>query len=146
MATMAATMPLAIMTTLAHRLPMLIGAMGDPKAFADPELTRMVEEKVQAGVQVAESLGKSAIAGQQAMAAYAMEQAVANLALSTELASRTPDRWQHPIQTHGNRALHRMAALAERIGEIGSKGLSGSMKPAHSRVVANARRLGNKTG
>lgn len=144
LAAMAGTMPSAVMTTLWHRLPMLLSAFNNPDGGRDPEFARMIGEKMQAASLGAQSLGTAAMAGQQVMTAFAMEQATANLTLSTSLATSTPDRWQQHLQAHGSKTSTRLVRLAERLAEIGSQGLSGSWKPAHTSVLANAKRLGKK--
>lgn len=137
-------MPTAVATTLAHRLPMLFGALNDPHAWRDPEFSRMVSEKMKVGLQGSRTLGDMAVAGQQALTAYAGAQAMANMVLGLALATSAPGQWPGHLANHGRRSIDRASALNAKIGEIGSESASGGLRPAHRSVVANARRLSGR--
>lgn len=135
-ATMASAMPAATMTTLAHRLPMLFGAAFDGKAWRDPEFQRMLTEKVQAGMLASTAMGEMMTATQRALTRYVLDQTGANLALAAGQAF-SPMHLFGFASTSGARA----AGLAATLGEIGTKSAVGSLRPAHKKVVANAKRL-----
>ena len=137
--TMAAAMPFAAMITLSHRLPMLAEALASSSAWRDPEVLRMTSEKVQAAGQAASALGGAVAASQQAIAGYALAQANANLALTM---------WPHGAATgfpsFAGESMKRLSDLTATLNEIGGKAVATSLRPAHVKVTANARRLAAK--
>jgi len=137
--TMAAAMPFAAMITLSHRLPILFGAVADSNVWRDPEFLRMTNEKVQAAGQTAAALGGAVAASQQAIAGYALTQTSANLALLM-----APPRASTELQSFAGGSLRRLSDLAQTLGEIGGKAVASGLRPNHSKVTANARRLTNK--
>lgn len=140
-ATMATAMPIATMTTLAHRLPMLFGALSDARAWTDPEFQRMLTEKMQTGQQVSTAMTDMIVATQSVFIRYGLEQAGANLALATGSAP-DPSKLFSFAATSGSRLTGLMAAL----GEIVGKSAVGSLDPAHKKVTANAKRLTRRAG
>ena len=136
---MAAAMPLAAMTTLSHRLPMLADAAVDSEAWDDAEFRRMAEEKMQAVGQAALSMGGALALGQQTIADYATAQAKANLDLLTRLPAGPMD-----ALAFGSASFVRLARLTAALGDIGSRGVATGLRPAHRKVTANARRLARR--
>lgn len=133
---MAAAVPMATVTTLAHRLPMLFEAMAGSTSWSNPEFQRMASEKVHAAGQTVSAINNALAAGQQAMADYALAQASANVALMTR-PPVAPDQ----ILAFSQASAERLAALAEALSEIGSRTATTGLRPAHRKVTANARRL-----
>lgn len=137
---MATTAPFAAMITLGHRVPMLLEAMSGGSSWNDPEFQRMSTEKVQAAEQASLALNSAVVAGQQAMASYAVAETSANVAFFMRL-SPTPAY----LQSHAEQSLERFSGLTAALGEIGSRSVASGMRPAHQKVTANAKRLGKKS-
>ncbi len=136
---MAAAMPFAAMITLSHRLPMLAEALASSTAWRDPEVLRMTSEKVQASGQAASVLVGALTASQQAITGCALAQANANLALAMRPYGTATD-----FQTFASSSMKRLSDLTQTLGHIGSKAVATSLRPAHSKVTANAKRLSAK--
>ncbi|MGI9500116.1 MAG: hypothetical protein ACR2P3_08765 [Geminicoccaceae bacterium] len=124
------------MITLSHRLPMLAGAVAGSGSWRDPEFLHMAEEKAQAAGQAALVMGGILAAGQRAIAGYAAAQAKANLALMTCMPAKPAD-----VAAFGSSSVAGLAKLAGCLGEIGSQSVAMSLRPAHRKVSANAKRL-----
>ncbi len=131
---MAATMPLAAMITIGHRLPLMLEAMSG--AQHDPEIRRMTDEKVRAAGQATSVLGAAMVAGQQAIVDYVLAETRAGLALLAR-----PPRSPDDVHARASASIERATDLAETLGEIGSRAIAAGMRPAHRSVTANARRL-----
>ncbi len=139
--TMVASTPMAAMVTLAHRLPMLFTAMTGSSSWADPELQRMMNEKIQAGWHASSDVGGAVLTGQRAVADYALEQTSANLAIL----SVSP---LHPWQFYqfASASVIRLLKVSAKLGEAGGAVAEHGLKPAHNKVLANAKRLTRSAG
>jgi hypothetical protein len=136
---MASAMPLAAIITLGHRLPMLFSMASGPNAGQMREATKMVAEKISAAGDVASALGDAALASQQAIADYVVEQSSANLAFAT-----VPPLHPRDWYGFGGAAFDRLATLSDKLGDIASAGAKQGLHPTHKTVVANAKRLTRK--
>lgn len=141
---MATEIPAATLTTLAFRLPMLWAAMASPKAARDPELSRMVTEKVVAAGRSARAVARG---GQAAVSALHRHQTLplASLApVKAALASPNPAAALDALWRQGMLTADAAATLAAEMASIGTRTVSMALAPMHGRVTANARRLSKR--
>ncbi len=136
-------MQLAAAQTIGLRVPMIAAAMGDPRLLADPELTRMAMEKVEAAALVA-----AAVAPQLAFPAVHAarwmgdQTALWSRALTgARLTPRSPgDAWTRWQKVAEGMALINGAYLAAMLGTMAELGRV-TLAPVHKAATANARRL-----
>lgn len=143
-AAMAAELPAAAFITIAHRLPMIFAAAMDPKARANPELTRMVSEKARAALSSAGAAGKGAAKASNALARYWNAQAQAGSRLASASAASSPysavDFFWHQAQLNAGAAV----ALCATLADVAATTAAQTVTPAHRKVTANAKRLAEK--
>jgi hypothetical protein len=128
--------------TIGYRSAMLVKAMGNPVALADPEFHRMGHEKVQAGTEAAHAVAASFGPLHEAWAAWMVAQARMAQALFAGLDWTVPpaERWRRQ-----SRAMERGWAAATvaavRLGEAAVRTAGAGLKPIHTVASANAERL-----
>lgn len=140
-AAMAAEVPAAAFVTIAHRLPMIFAAAVEPKARADPELARMVNEKTTAAAQSAAVLGRGAAKAGGAVSRHLQEQTRAgarltSAPLATNPASAFQFMWRQAQLNFGA-----SAALTATLADLAASTAAQALSPAHKKVSANAKRL-----
>ncbi len=138
---MASEIPAATLTTLAFRLPMLWWAMADPKAASDPELSRMVTEKLDGAGRSARAIAKGGEATVSALGRHGARQLRSMAPVKSALTSPDPAAALRALVQQGTLTAKLAAALAVEIGAIGTRTASSAVAPLHGRVTANARRL-----
>jgi hypothetical protein len=138
---MAAEIPAATLTTLAFRLPMLFHAMADPKAAADPEMGRMVSEKVRAAGRSARAVALGGQSAADALNRHGTRQLKSMAPVKAALASTDPASALNALWRQGMLNAEMTTALASEMAGIGARTLSVALAPLHGRVTANARRL-----
>jgi hypothetical protein len=141
---MAAEIPAATLTTLAFRLPMLWQAMSDPKAAADPELRRMVSEKIHAAERSARAVALGGKSAAGALNRHGAKQLQSMAPVKAALASTDPGTALTALWRQGMLNAEMTAALASEMAGIGARTLSVALAPLHGRVTANARRLSTR--
>lgn len=130
---------------IGHRSNRMASSFVPPSARHQREFSLMGREKGEAALESAQTLGVRVLMLNQQVAALAFKQMLsASLALASIATSRT-----------GAQAMDRQAALLRDTlssSAVGAAKLSGStaqlatrvMKPSHTRVKANVRRLGKR--
>ena len=143
-AAMAAEVPAAAFITIAHRLPMIVAAAMDPKARANPELTRMVSEKAKAAVSSAGAAGKGASRASDVLSRYWNARAQAGARLASGSAAKSPqsatDFFWRQARLNADAAITLTATLAD----VAASATTQTLAPAHRKVTANAKRLAAK--
>jgi hypothetical protein len=137
-------MQLAAARTIGLRVPMIAAAMRDPRLLADPELARMVTEKVDAAGLVAAAAAPQLALPAVHAARWMSEQAALWSRTLADVGVLTPSpggawtRWQKVAEgvTLINAAY--VAAMLGTMAELGRVTLA----PVHEAAMANARRLG----
>ncbi len=143
-AAMAAEVPAAAFTTIAHRLPMIFAAAVEPKARANPELARMVNEKTRAASQSAAAVGKGAAKASAAVSRHLQEQARATARLSSRPRALDPAGALQLMWRQAQLSFNASAALTATLADLAASTAAQALSPAHSKVSANAKRLATK--
>ena len=132
--------------TIAHRTGMMLSALGNPTAAVDPELRRMVDEKVSAGIESATAMLTGSHGGPELLQDCLGRQIRSAASLTSDLAhSRSPVDlfWAQLRYSHAS-AGNAAAAWTSLIGVFGAAMLAGT-RPVHRIATANARRLTGST-
>ena len=134
-AVMLADLGLAAATTIGHRTARMMTAAGDPTALADPELARMVTEKLAAGGAASQAVMRDLLGIYWSSATWASRQALLNLRALGRFGPAFPWALALGMGRRWNDFGARLAADSHRA-------LGNAMRPAHRTARANARRLG----
>lgn len=140
-AAMAAEVPAAAFTTIAHRLPMIFAAAVEPRARANPELARMVNEKTRAMSLSTAAVGKGAARASAAVSRHLQEQARATAQLVSHPRPADPAAAVQLMWRQAQLTLNASAALTATLADVAASTAAQALSPAHSKVSANAKRL-----
>lgn len=144
LAMMAWTFPLAIGTTLSHRLPMLVDVPGDLPTRHARERMRMVSEKLDASAEASRALGR----GTQKLAKLSISWWTANaddlVALSRSVGPQSDLTQIAKAQMEGLDYLARSSAASMAIANAMMASTVSFWRAPHRRVSANARRLSRR--
>jgi hypothetical protein len=140
-------MALASVQTIGYRTAMMLQALGDPVAMANPEFTLMGHEKVEAAVESHRAMLESGQALIEGWTAWALGQANSTTKAFAELVTcHTPAQFvsvqQHYLQSTWINAATAAAKLTQAAIRITDSGLI----PVHKVVAANAKRLAEQNG
>src|SRR4051812_1533480 len=140
-------MALASVQTIGYRTAMMLQALGDPVAMANPEFTLMGHEKVEAAVESHRAMLGSGQALIESWTAWALGQANSTTKAFAELVTcRTPAQFigvqQHYLQSTWTNATAAAAKLTQAAIRITDSGLI----PVHKVMAANAKRLAEQNG
>lgn len=145
-ARMAAEIPLAAVSVLGRRLPILAAGAVDPKRRDAAEERRMVTEKVAASMTAGSSLVNG---GMRAVDASLRGWQSVGLSWLSQVFTQTPVT---PLSVAARSAAHsqRLTNLslenASAAARAWSEGVRGAVTPVHGKVTANARRLSRRDG
>jgi hypothetical protein len=136
-------MQLAAARTIGLRVPRIAAAMHDPRLLADPELTLMVAEKVEAAAAVATATAPQLAASAAHTARWLNAQAALWSRACGDAASAPSlcgvwNQWQRLAQ---GVALANAAYGAAMLGAAADLGRV-ALAPVHKATTGNARRLG----
>lgn len=130
----------AAATTIAHRSQMIAEAFRDPAKLADPELSLMMSEKVEAAAAVA-----AAVVPQLALPALHAARWLGDHAILLARHAMTPlwsgGSWRQYQRLAEGMAYINAAYGAAMLGTMVELG-SVALRPVHRAATANARRLG----
>lgn len=143
-AAMAAEVPAAAFITIAHRLPMIFAAATDPKARANPELTRMVSEKTKAAMSSAGAAGKGAARVSTAVSRYWTAQGKAGAQVASGAAASSPQSAFDFFWRQARLNAEASATLTATLADVAASTAAQTLAPAHRKVTANAKRLAAK--
>lgn len=143
---LASDLPAATFITLAHRIPMLFTAPFIGGARDDPEMLRMVVEKAEAVQESAGAIGDGWWALITTLQRTSLHQQKVFTAVTQALSDGNPPAALRRLHRQGQLSADLVSELTTAIGEIGSRTAVRSLRPAHRRVVANAKRLSKPTG
>jgi hypothetical protein len=138
---LASDLPAATFITLAHRIPMLFTAPFNNGARIDPEMFRMVFEKSDAVGESANAIGDGWSALMSLMQKMSRDHQDAFAAVVEALNDSNPTAALRQLHRQGQVSADLLTELGAAIGEVGSRTAVKSLRPAHRRVVANAKRL-----
>ncbi len=142
---LASDLPAATFTTLAYRIPMLFTAPFTGGAREDPELLRMVVEKAEAAHESAGAIGDGWWALMATLQRTSRHQQKVFNAVAEAIGDSNPPAALRRLHRQGQLSAELVSELTAAIGEIGSRTAVRSLRPAHRRVVANAKRLSKST-
>lgn len=139
-----AAMNVAAATTIAVRTPMIAAAVQDPRRLADPELSLMVTEKVEAAAAAAAAVASKSALAPAVHATRWLGDHAALLARGTAgmATARSADGvWAQWLRMAEGAALINASYGAAMLGAAVDLGAA-ALKPVHRAATANARRLG----
>jgi hypothetical protein len=131
----------AAVATIAQRLAIMAAIVHDPRHLTNPELSRMVSEKVEASAAVGAAIVP--LAGMPVMHTVRWAEDWADLCtrMSSAAASRSAQGWYRAWRRAGERMLLINAAYAAAMLGTAADAASLALTPVHRAVTANARRL-----
>jgi hypothetical protein len=145
-ARMAAEIPLAAVSVLGYRLPMLTAAAADPKRRNAVEEQRMVSEKVAAGMTAGASLVNGGVRAIDASLRGWQSVGLSWLSLVLTGAPGSPSRAASRSIAQAQRVANLSLANSAEAARALSEGVRGAVIPVHGKVTANARRLSRRGG
>lgn len=140
-AAMAAEVPAAAFVTIAHRLPMIFAAAIEPRERANPELSRMVHEKVKAATQSATAMSQGVAKAGQAVSQHFEEQGRAGAKIAAAPIVTTPAAAAQLFWRQAQANLSASALLTVTLFDVAAGTAAATLSPMHKKVAANAKRL-----
>jgi hypothetical protein len=141
-ASASAEMTVAAAQTIGFRSLKMAQAAGDPVALADPEFTRMGQEKVEASIESLQAIAHALYDLGEAVGALTAGQSHCLYRAWAQMVRCTSPLEAALVQQRTIEAsLYSLSATSARMVQAASKLVGAGMYPLHKKAAANARRL-----